>query len=137
MLVLPAYRVPSVGSVAKQLKVSVPNGVPAPRTVLAPDVVSTEKYVPGLFKAYNVVNLPSLGNSTPLRKSVTTRFVQPSFLTKALSDEREHVRAECVNALGGISASAKAAIPALKDALQDPSKEVRDAAAGALKQIGS
>ena len=44
-------------------------------------------------------------------------------------------RADCVRTLGEIGPDAKAALPALHEALQDKDENVRKAAAAALKQI--
>lgn len=51
------------------------------------------------------------------------------------NDSRSRLRAKAATTLGQIGPQAKAAIPALKQALQDENKNVRDAAAEALKQI--
>jgi HEAT repeat protein len=56
--------------------------------------------------------------------------------TQALSDSREHIRAEMATALGDIGPAAKSALPALKKATEDEFAEVRAAAKAAIKKIG-
>jgi HEAT repeat protein len=56
-------------------------------------------------------------------------------LVKGLVDERDHVRIECAYTLGELGAVAKSAIPALKEAQQDDSEDVRTAAAKSLEML--
>ncbi|MHB8952480.1 MAG: HEAT repeat domain-containing protein [Pirellulaceae bacterium] len=58
-------------------------------------------------------------------------------LTKGLVDSREHLRIESAYTLGELGAVAKPALPALKEAQQDDSADVRAAATKALEQIGN
>jgi HEAT repeat protein len=53
----------------------------------------------------------------------------------AVYPETENVRVYAAHALSGIGREASAAIPALRESLQDPSPRVREAAAGALREI--
>ena len=59
----------------------------------------------------------------------------PALAELLLKDENNRLRGKAAMALGQIGPQAKAAIPALKQALQDEYKNVRDAAAEALKKI--
>ncbi len=56
-------------------------------------------------------------------------------LSEALQSERELLRAEAAATLGELGDSAKSALPALKEALNDPSTEVRQAAQRALERL--
>ncbi len=56
-------------------------------------------------------------------------------LTKALADEREHVRLEIADALGEIGAPAKAALPGLRKLESDASPRVAAAAKAAVAKI--
>ncbi len=55
--------------------------------------------------------------------------------TEALSDSREHVRAEVASALGDIGPAAESALPALREATKDEFVEVREAAKAAIEKI--
>jgi HEAT repeat protein len=69
----------------------------------------------------------------PNNEKIQNRAI-PVF-TEALSDSREHVRAEVANALGDIGPAAKSALPALRQATKDEFAEVREAAKAAIEQI--
>jgi HEAT repeat protein len=56
-------------------------------------------------------------------------------LTAALNSEREMVRIEAAMSLGDLGKAAASALPSLEKAQQDPSPNVRSAAAQAVKQI--
>ena len=58
-------------------------------------------------------------------------------LIEKLKDPDEEVRQNAAKALGEIGPEAKAAIPALREALKDDYKAVRKAAEDALKEIES
>jgi HEAT repeat protein len=63
----------------------------------------------------------------------TKEMVEP--LAKGLRHAEPSVRVGAATALGALGASARAAVPALRAALDDPDAGVRDAAAQALKRI--
>jgi HEAT repeat protein len=56
-------------------------------------------------------------------------------LANALSNEREFVRIEAAMSLGNLGKASTPALPQLEKALQDPSPDVRSAAAEAIQQI--
>ena len=56
-------------------------------------------------------------------------------LTNSLKHKEAAVRRGAADALGGIGPTARAAIPALRDALPDKDEDVRKAVADALKRI--
>jgi HEAT repeat protein len=57
-------------------------------------------------------------------------------LIKALTNERDLVRAEAASALGDLGNLAVRAIPDLRNLLNDESESVREAAAEAIKKLG-
>jgi HEAT repeat protein len=63
----------------------------------------------------------------------TKEMVGP--LAEGLRHADASVRAGAATALGALGSSARAALPALRAALDDPDAAVRDAAAQALKRI--
>jgi HEAT repeat protein len=69
----------------------------------------------------------------PGRPEVVTAAVP--LLTRALQSDRDLVRTEAAATLGEIGAPAKAALPALKQALNDRSAAVQDAARQAIQRI--
>jgi HEAT repeat protein len=74
---------------------------------------------------------PVTGASEPTRAGET--FVQA--LTRAISDADFQVRRDAAHLLGKLGSKAKAAEPALREALKDEEEAVREAAAQALKRI--